>query len=213
MVTPAPAALGSGTIDTRSTQSRRATQAALQLHAESLGLSCEEKDGFAAALADHLGVDYDAMRTRRLLHLVNPAEVRRLAADGIDFQLHTHHHRSPLDRDAYLREITENRRRVESYTGSPANHFCYPSGVAHPEFAGWLAEAGVVSATTCEGGMASAQTDRGSLPRFLDHSGVSPLEFDGWLTGISALIPRRRVGFQPVDRDGKLVLAPRMAPA
>ena len=52
-----------------------------------------------------------------------------MARAGIDFQLHTHRHRTPLDRDRFVGEIRENRAVVEEMTGSNERvHFCYPSG-------------------------------------------------------------------------------------
>ena len=76
-------------------------------------------------------------------------------------------------------------------TGRSTAHFCYPSGVLNPAFPPWLREAGIASATTCELGLASPSSDPLLLPRLIDVSGLSPLEFEGWVTGISSLLPRR----------------------
>ena len=195
------------TVDTRSAAARRRSQEMLVLHAQDEGLSAHEKDQLAARLADVLGANYDDIRSKRLLHIMNPAEVRELARAGVDFQLHTHRHRSPLDQPSYAAEITDNRHRIAEYAGQAPEHFCYPSGVSLPQFGPWLAEEGVVSATTCEAGMATRTTDRFQLPRLLDHSEMTELEFEAWLDGPGALLPRRQVGFQPVDRDGRQVIA------
>jgi peptidoglycan/xylan/chitin deacetylase (PgdA/CDA1 family) len=156
-------------------------------------LSAEEKDSLMAAVAKQLKIDYDALRARRLLHVLSPAEVKTLAIDGVDIQLHTHRHRTPMNRSLFLREIEDNRKSIQAMTGaSNVSHFCYPSGVYDEAFLPWLEEAGVVSATTCVTGFASRQSNPLLLPRLLDVSGLSAIEFEGWLTGVSAALPRRQ---------------------
>jgi hypothetical protein len=175
-------------------------------------MATADKDDLAERLADSLDVDFGIVRRRRMLHLMNRDEVREIAAAGIDIELHTHRHRSPHDQDRYRSEIVENRERVEAITGRPARHFCYPSGVRIPAFEGWLRDEGVVSATTCEAGMATATSNPLRLPRLLDHSETTPVEFEAWLSGLGALLPRRAVATQQVDVDGRPVIH-RPAPA
>jgi hypothetical protein len=169
-----------------------------QIHAFARGqkLSADEKDAFAASLAAHLDVDYQALLEQRRMHNLTPDEVRILNAGGIDVQLHTHRHRTPLDRQLFLREIEDNRQSIREMTGKNPTHFCYPSGVYDQKFLPWLREAGVVSATTCESGFASRSSNQLLLPRFLDNATLSPIEFESWLTGISAALPQRRVGMR-----------------
>jgi peptidoglycan/xylan/chitin deacetylase (PgdA/CDA1 family) len=172
-----------------------AREAALtQIHAFARGrkLSAEEKDAFAGSLAALLNVDYDALLDQRMMHNLTPDEVSQLAAGGIDVQLHTHRHRTPMDRELFLREIEDNRKSIQEMTGKRPTHFCYPSGAYDLRFLPWLREAGVVSATTCESGFASRSSNELLLPRFLDNATLSPIEFESWLTGISAALPRRR---------------------
>src|SRR5437016_2777321 len=157
-------------------------------------LSAEEKDAFAASLASHLQVDYQALLEQRTMHNLTPDEVGKLAAGGIDLQLHTHRHRTPLDRQLFLREIEDNRKSIQEMTGRNPTHFCYPNGVYDLKFLPWLREAGVISATTCESGFASRSSNELLLPRFLDNATLSPIEFESWLTGVSAALPQRRVG-------------------
>jgi hypothetical protein len=76
-------------------------------------------------------------------------------------------------------------------TGTVADHFCYPSGVYEPAFFPWLTELGVRSATTCDTGIASPETEPLLLPRLIDTSNLSPVEFEGWVTGVSAFLPLR----------------------
>jgi peptidoglycan/xylan/chitin deacetylase (PgdA/CDA1 family) len=154
--------------------------------------SAEEKSALAEKLARHLKLDYDALIEKRIMHLLAPEEVMRLAAAGADIQLHTHRHRTPLDRELFLREVEDNRRSIQAMTGLRPSHFCYPSGVYDHRFLPWLQEAGIVSATTCETGFASRSSHQLLLPRFLDNAALSPIEFESWLTGVSAALPRRR---------------------
>jgi peptidoglycan/xylan/chitin deacetylase (PgdA/CDA1 family) len=124
---------------------------------------------------------------------LTPGEVTELARAGIDVQLHTHRHRTPKDHALFIREIEDNRKSIQAMTGKVAAHFCYPSGAYDPMFLPWLNESGIVSATTCEVGFASRNTDRLLLPRVLDNLALSPIEFEGWLSGVSAALPRRAV--------------------
>jgi len=154
-------------------------------------LSAEEKDALLARLAKHLRVDFEEMLAKRVLHVMKPAEVSEIAEAGIDVQLHTHRHRTPDQRALFIREIQDNRRAIMEYTGKTAAHFCYPSGVHCTSFFPWLKECGVISATTTETGLASRSSGPFTLPRLIDTSFLSPIEFEGWLTGVAHCLPNR----------------------
>jgi len=178
-------------IDLRDHASQRKALAAITTFARARKLSAEEKDALLISLAAQLKVDYGALNEQRITHNVTPDEVRALSDAGIDVQLHTHRHRTPLDRALFLREIADNRNSVQEMTGKTADHFCYPSGDYDLAFLPWLRESGVVSATTCETGFASASSNPLLLPRLLDNMQLSSIEFESWLTGVSAALPRR----------------------
>jgi peptidoglycan/xylan/chitin deacetylase (PgdA/CDA1 family) len=165
----------------------------IQISARERNLSAEEKDALAANLAKEVNIDYDALLANRILHLVNEDEVKQLAANGVDVQLHTHRHRTPMDRELFLREIKDNHDSIREVTGTSPSHFCYPSGVYDSAFLPWLREAGVESATTSDLGLASVSSNPLLLPRLLDISSLSSVEFSGWLSGIAAALPRRAV--------------------
>lgn len=179
-------------IDLPNWNAQETARLAIHAFAREQKLSAEEKDCFLVSLARNLKVDYDALLDQRIMHNVTPAEVNQLALRGVDIQLHTHRHRTPKDRQLFLREIEDNRTSIREMTGTNGSHFCYPSGAYDLAFLPWLEESGIVSATTCETGFASAASNPLLLPRVLDTAGLSSIEFEGWLIGVSAALPRRR---------------------
>ncbi|MDQ5845979.1 MAG: polysaccharide deacetylase family protein [Acidobacteriota bacterium] len=179
--------------DLRTNDSQEHVLGEIHAFARRQKLSADEKDAFAASLAARLDVDYEALLEQRVMHNLTADEVGRLAAGGIDIQLHTHRHRTPTDRQPFLREIEDNRKSIQQMTGKNPTHFCYPSGVYDLRFLPWLKEAGVVSGTTCEFGFASRSSNPLLLPRFLDNATLSSIEFESWLTGVSAALPRRNL--------------------
>ena len=184
------------TIDLHSEAGRSTAFSAVAGACAARQLSGAEKDAVLTAVAGRLGIGYDDLVRRRFLHLMSPDEVARLPRELIDVQLHTHRHRVPIESAAFAREIVDNRREISAMTGrsdTTTTHFCYPSGVTHPSFAEWLRSLGVKSATTCFPGIASADSDPLLLPRLIDTVNVAEVEFEGWLTGASAFLPRRRV--------------------
>lgn len=151
-------------------------------------LSTEQKNQLAADLARRLGVDYEDLLRRRILQLMTPEEIAELAAAGINFELHTHRHRTPRDRALFIKEIRDNREALEALTRTRPTHFCYPSGDYDLMFLPWLAEEGIVSATTCDPGLACVRSRPLLLPRFIDTTAQTELEFESWLTGVGSLL-------------------------
>jgi peptidoglycan/xylan/chitin deacetylase (PgdA/CDA1 family) len=151
-------------------------------------LSTQQKNGLATELAHRLGVDYDALLRRRILQLMAPEEIAQLAVAGISFELHTHRHRTPRDHDLFEREIRDNRNALEAITKKRPTHFCYPSGDYDLMFLPWLSQQGVVSATTCDPGLATRRSNPLLLPRFIDTTAQTELEFESWLTGVADLV-------------------------
>ena len=192
-----PGVLKEGSLELESYEARASVWKNLMKHTKDVGMSAVEKDELAARLASAVGVNYGDVIDMRLLHLMNAREVRQLAAAGIDFQLHTHRHRAPLEEALFSREILQNREKIQQMTGKSARHFCYPSGEMNPMFFEWLRRVGVKSAVTCEAGIASASDDRLALPRFQDGSQVSDLEFEAWVTGFVPLV--KSVGWRVPD--------------
>jgi len=192
-------------LDLRTEVSRRSIVIGLVTHAQNQTLNEEEKNQLSEELAHAVGVDFSELVRKRVLQLMTTNEIADLAREGVDFQLHTHRHRTPLDEALFRREIRDNRSRLQSIIGTKnLIHFCYPSGVYEMAFLPWLQTEAVVSATTCEQGLASAASNPLLLPRFVDTSLCTSLEFEGWLSGTASLIPRRNTRPQrPLTDIGK----------
>jgi peptidoglycan/xylan/chitin deacetylase (PgdA/CDA1 family) len=182
-----------GNFDLRDSDARSNAALAIRVYARNNKLSAEEKNQLLTSIAHRLNVDYESMLSRRMLHLLSPSEVTELAAKGVDIQLHTHRHCAPENQRMFMRELEENKNFITQLTNSSPSHFCYPSGVYNPQYFAVLNETNVVSATTCDTGLATQQTQQFALPRLIDTSSLQPVEFESWLCGLSNFLPRRRV--------------------
>jgi peptidoglycan/xylan/chitin deacetylase (PgdA/CDA1 family) len=147
-----------------------------------------ERQDLCRELGRQLGVDYDDIVRRRILHLMSPAELKFAARQGVDIQLHTHRHRFPADDlSACALEIAENRAVLETVIGQVPRHFCYPSGDWHPVHWSVLQSQGVRSATTCEPGLNEAGGAPYAMRRILDGEHLDPIEFEAALSGFLSL--------------------------
>ena len=167
-------------------QERATVRSAIENWVEREKPSASEQQAALSELSEQLGGDPCELSRQRILHLMNPHEVAEVASQGFRVELHTHRHRTPLDAALFRREIVENRDSIAQWTGHVPQHFCYPMGWVRPQFAPWLRDLGVSSGVTCVPGLASAQDDRLLLPRLIDHSGLSEIEFESWLSGSGA---------------------------
>jgi peptidoglycan/xylan/chitin deacetylase (PgdA/CDA1 family) len=198
------AAIGlSGPMDLRTEASRHRIVLGLLEIADREGMSGPEKDELCARLAKLLGIDYEALVSTRMLQLMNARELGEVASSGVDVQLHTHRHRTPEDEILFRREIQDNRARILALASTSARHFCYPSGVYRAMFFPWLAEEQVVSATTCDSGLATRNSEMLLIPRFIDTQKKPSTEFESWLCGVGDLLAVRRTASQnyiPVEK-------------
>mgnify|MGYP000468815010 CR=1 FL=1 len=162
---------------------------------------------FGARLAAALDLDYDELLDRKVFHLMTPAEIEDASRRGLDIQLHTHRHRTPLDDpEALAREIADNRARLEPIAGHPLRHFCYPSGVYDRKIWPELATLEIESATTIEQGLNFAGAPPLGLKRLLDGQEVELIEFEAELCGFVELTrhlrrPFRRRGGAPQQAE------------
>ncbi|MBD3316014.1 MAG: polysaccharide deacetylase family protein [Chitinivibrionales bacterium] len=140
------------------------------------------------SVADALEIDLDGITKERLFDLLKANEIREMAANRVDIQLHTHRHRMPEEKQNIREEIDKNREFLEPIVGYNMEHFCYPSGVCSEERWPTLRECGIKTACTCEGGLNTPRTETLALKRILDMQNVSPLEFEAELTGFMELL-------------------------
>ena len=163
-------------------------------HTRALEMSADDKDALLGRVAEQVGVDYAAIKSRELLYIMSPESVRNLPRDLVDVQLHTHRHRTPRDRYRFQRDVHDNIAVIRELRGADTTleQFCYPSGDYYGDFFPWLRECGVRYSTTCVPGLAHSGADPMLLPRLVDTMNISDLTFEAWLTGFAELLPRRR---------------------
>jgi len=155
--------------------------------------SARDHDATVAELARHLGIDYSSFVDSRVMQIMGPEDVREIAREGIDVQLHTHSHQliPTLIREGGLEaEIEENRRRISQLTGCNPVHFCYPSGIYSLESIPALRQLGIMTATTCDPDLVSKSSNPMLLPRYVDTDGRPEPEFEAWLSGVGGLLVR-----------------------
>jgi peptidoglycan/xylan/chitin deacetylase (PgdA/CDA1 family) len=179
-------------LDLRTEESRQQIIFKLVKRSEQEDLTGQEKDALASRLAAILDIDYDELVRKRIVQLMNSSEVAEMAAQGVDFQLHTHRHRTPKNESLFRKELDDNRKWLEAAVGRPTEHFCYPAGDYDPQFLPWLRAERVISATTCDTGLATPGSDSLLLPRFVDTTTKTTAEFESWLTGVGDLLSFRR---------------------
>jgi peptidoglycan/xylan/chitin deacetylase (PgdA/CDA1 family) len=180
---------------------RHSATAAIKDFAIARKLSGSEKDDLLAQLARRLDIDYQELCRKRIMHLITPQEARELANRGVSLQYHTHRHRVYRSRERMFEELRDNRNRIAAFSSQEPRHFCYTGGFFLPEYPAYLKEYGMLSATTCKAGLATAQTNPLLLPRLVDVEGIPDLEFRAWLQGTADLLPRRATGMA----DGQLL--------
>ncbi len=193
-----------GPLDLRTESGRHRVVRSLIDLAERQHMTGLQKDDLASQLAVFLGIDYAALKAKRILQIMNTEEVQEIARNGVDIQLHTHRHRMPEDKLLFSREIRENRAHILELAAAtvPAVHFCYPGGVYSPSFLPGLRSEQVVSATTCDAGLCTFNSERLLLPRFVDNQMRTQLEFESWVAGVGDLLAFRRVAAQKyIPRD------------
>ena len=185
-----------GPMDLRTEAARHKIVMGLLSRANQEGMSGEQKDELCAGLAKLLGIDYEALVATRMLQLMNAREVREVASSGVDIQLHTHRHRTPQNEARFRREIQDNRARILALASKSPSHFCYPSGVYRRMYFPWLEQEQVVSATTCDSGLVTRDSEMLLIPRFVDTQKKTAIDFESWLSGVGDLLAVRRTASQ-----------------
>jgi hypothetical protein len=193
-------------MDLRSEEGRQSVVSELMALAAQENLTGRDKHEIAGRLAEFLEIDWQGLLDQRILHVMSPREIAEVSAGGMSIQLHTHRHCTPLDEQLFRQEISENRKRIEQVTGSPAVDFCYPLGNYERQFLPWLRLEGVRSAVTCDAALAASDSHPLLLPRWIDASAHSLTEFEAWLSGIGHMVfhrsKRRQIPPAALDYQG-----------
>jgi peptidoglycan/xylan/chitin deacetylase (PgdA/CDA1 family) len=155
-------------------------------------LSEDERVQLIDRIGRHLGVDETSLSSRRILNLLTSDEIIELSELGFDIQLHTHRHRFPSNLPMAVKELEDSQHVLRPLVKNELVHFCYPSGRMQPEHAAILKHAGIVSATTCEAGLADRNSPPLALPRLLDGEHASQLCFEAALCGLTDWLGRIR---------------------
>ena len=169
-------------------------------------LDYDSRYKFLSQIGEILGVDFSVINDSMRFHLLTAEEIERMSLSGVDFQLHTHRHRWPLDKKNAFKEIVDNRNFLYPLTKNSLVHFCYPSGFWMPEQFEFLKEMEIVSAVTCEAGFNFKQTSLFRLYRFLDGENITQLEFEAELSGILELFRRFRRLIIKILADHKYIV-------
>ena len=183
---------GIASLDLRSPAAWENATVAIREFSRRERFSAKRKDQLLTSLAERLSVDYPAILSKRILHLLSAEELSSLAAEGVDIQLHTHRHHAPKTRDGFMLEMGENRNFITRFTKQP-HHFSYPDGAYADCYGPWLDACDVISATTCEPGLVTNHSDRHKLPRLVDTSLLQLVELEGWISGFSNFLPRKQI--------------------
>lgn len=182
---------GFASFDLRSPSARENAIVAIREFSRREKFSAARKDQLLTALAERVSVDYQAILSKRILHLLSVDELAMLTAEGVDIQLHTHRHHAPKTRDSFMLEMGENRNFIATFTKLP-HHFSYPDGGYARCYGPWLDACEVISATTCDAGLVTNHSDFYKLPRLIDTSSLQLVELEGWISGFSKFLPRKQ---------------------
>ncbi len=139
-------------------------------------------------VADRLGLEEAPLTADKRFRLIAVEDIPTLAELGIDTQLHTHDHFMPTEFTELRQQLEKNAWYIRRYRGGdPPRHFCYPSGQYRDDHASWLAQLGILSATTCDPGMNCSGQNPYLLRRFLDSESISEIEFEANICGVFEL--------------------------
>lgn len=149
---------------------------------------------FIKRVSRALNSDYKKIKKKRFLSLLSFSEIKSLSVRGVDIQLHTHTHGVPKDNEEKFNfEISENIQKLEPHVKNSLKHFCYPSGRYCFNCDTILKNHGICSATTCEPGFVTKETNTYFLPRFLDGENIPQIIFEAEVCGVLDISRRFRL--------------------
>lgn len=144
-------------------------------------------------IATSLDFDFQRIVDLKSLALMDKHGIQELHERGVDIQLHTHTHNTPLDDfEKYKYEIETNRNIIQGMIDAVPEHHCYPSGSYNENCFGYLLRLGVKTATTCKPGFCDADTNPYELPRFLDGANIPQIVFEAEVSGLAEMLRKAR---------------------
>ena len=146
-------------------------------------LNNEQRHQLMVLLGEILNVNYYQIIKKRFLNILSDTEIKELSEEGVDFQLHTHTHRLPVDKEKFFWEIEQNRSYLKNIIGDNLKHLCFPDGHWLPEQIENLNAACIKSATTCEAGINYSNTQNLYLKRFVDSQAKFQIQFEAEVCG------------------------------
>jgi len=147
-----------------------------------------KREQLAEKLCELLELDIDQLRRKEIMCLMSPQQVKEIADQGVDIQLHTHRHRFSENPGLAKDEITDNKNVLEPLLGKELTHFCYPSGFWRKEHWDMLRASGIQSATTCDPGFNYKDTPELALNRFLDGEHIRQIQFEAEVSGFNEFL-------------------------
>jgi peptidoglycan/xylan/chitin deacetylase (PgdA/CDA1 family) len=101
------------------------------------------------------------------VNYVTGAQIKEMKGAGMEIAAHTITHRDLKDLSAadQWKEIQGSKQQLELLTGAPVTDFCYPIGHLNKDTLALVRQAGFLTATTTQGGVANAGYDSLLLPR------------------------------------------------
>jgi peptidoglycan/xylan/chitin deacetylase (PgdA/CDA1 family) len=82
----------------------------------------EKKSAMMSSFLKDLGLEDSDILERNTLKILRAEQIKHLANQGVDFQLHTHRHNFPNDSDVILDEILLNKKTIEYIVGISPTH-------------------------------------------------------------------------------------------
>jgi peptidoglycan/xylan/chitin deacetylase (PgdA/CDA1 family) len=147
--------------------------------------------------------------------LLGAAELRGLAAAGIEVGSHGRRHRdlTACDADALADEVAGSREELAAAVGEPVRTFCYPYGRLDERARAAVEQAGFAAAAGIHGVPAARRGDPFALPRLAVNPGESRFELLLKASGAYLWWSRLpRLGLLRALRRGGGTVAARLAP-
>jgi peptidoglycan/xylan/chitin deacetylase (PgdA/CDA1 family) len=122
--------------------------------------------------------DWDTADGERREDLLDAADLRELAAAGIEIGSHGRHHRdlSACSEEELHEEIEGSKADLETILEAPVRTFCYPYGRLTPRAATVARAAGYLAAVSIHRHPGTRPGDPWALPRMIVHPGESRFE-------------------------------------